>query len=567
MAEIITQLGLLFVLVVAVSATLRLFKQPLVIGYIVTGIIAGPNFLNLIGANVDALTYFASLGVAILLFIVGLNLNPHVIRQMGPVSLITGGGQVVLTAAIGLAILLGLGFPFLESVYLAVALGFSSTIIITKLFSDKKSLDTLHGRIAIGVLIVQDLIAVLALMLIAPLSQNGALLDVLVKTVTQGGLLLLATAAVGFLALPHATRAVSKSQEFLLLFSLGWCFSVSAAFSYFGFSVEIGALLAGITLASSPYRVEVASKLRPLRDFFILTFFVLLGAQMAFGDVTALIWPAALLTLFIVVGKPLIVLALLTFLGYTTRTAFLAGVALAQISEFSLILVAAGAAVGHVRPEVSAMLTLVGLMSFAGSTYLILYSERIYRTVFPWLKAFKRRHAHEHEPDFGAQRFDMLLIGYDRIGYSLLHASKKLKGQWLVVDFNPDIIRLLQEKKVPCLYGDASDIDLLDDLNIKNAKLVVSTVPDPDVSLLILEKSRENQSHRPVIVMTANRIQDALKLYENGADYVLLPHFLGGAHAATLIGAYKTSASHYKAARRKHIQSLRERLDVGHEHP
>lgn len=565
MAEIITQLGLLFVLVVAVSAILRLFKQPLVIGYIVTGIIAGPAVLNLV-AGVDVLADFASLGIAILLFIVGLNLNPNVIRQIGSVSLIIGIGQVIFTAAIGLAILLALGFPFLESLYLAVALTFSSTIIITKLLSDKGGLDTLYGRIAIGFLIVQDLLAVLALMLITPFAQNGALTEVLVKTVTQGGLLLAATAAIGFLAVPHAARAIARSQEFLLLFALGWCFSVSAAFSYFGFSVEIGALLAGITLASSPYRVEVASKLRPLRDFFILMFFLLLGAQMTFANVDAFLLPVAVLSAFILVGNPLIVVALMTFLGYTSRTAFLAGVTVAQISEFSMILVALGASVGHVRPDVSAMVTLIGLITFAGSTYLVLYSEKFYRVLEPLLKAFNRRDAQETDADFGVKKYDTLLIGYDRIGYALLQTFKKLKGEWLVVDFNPDIIRLLQEKNVPCLYGDASDIDLLDDLNLKDAKLVVSTVPDPEVSQLILEKAREGPKP-PVTIMTANRIQDALTLYEKGADYVLLPHFLGGAHAATLIGAYKSNPRPYKAARQKHIRSLKERLDHGHEHP
>src|SRR3989344_4813508 len=285
MADIFINLSIIVLLAVVISGIMRLLKQPLLIGYILTGIAVGPYFLN-IATSTPIIETFSQIGIALLLFMVGLYLNPRVIKEVGKVSFITGVGQVLFTSIIGFFIAKALGFPNITSFYIAVALTFSSTIIIMKLLSDKEAIDTLYGKISIGFLIVQDLIAILALMAISSISNGADIYSLLTKTLLKGVVVLFAVFIVSYLFLPRIINRIAKSQEFLLLFSIGWCFALAGLFEYLGFSLEIGALLAGVTLSLSPYHQEMNSKMRPLRDFFIVLFFIMLGSQMVFGEIS-----------------------------------------------------------------------------------------------------------------------------------------------------------------------------------------------------------------------------------------------------------------------------------------
>lgn len=249
----------------------KFFKQPLIISYIVSGIIVGPYFLNIVN-NFQVLDTFSQMGIALLLFIVGLGLSPEIIKDVGKVSLISGVGQVLFTSVIGFLIALGLGFDWLSSIYIAIALTFSSTIIIMKLLSDRGDTDALYGKIAIGFLIVQDLIAMLILVVISALPSEGfALSDVsfiIFSTVLKGLVLIGVLLFIGVKILPKLLKFVSRSQELLLLlFSLAWCFLLAAFFQVIGFSMEVGALLAGVTLALSPFRFEISSKMRCFSEY------------------------------------------------------------------------------------------------------------------------------------------------------------------------------------------------------------------------------------------------------------------------------------------------------------
>ncbi|MGB9634956.1 MAG: cation:proton antiporter, partial [Candidatus Micrarchaeia archaeon] len=270
MEQIFVDLSLFLIIALITSFILRLFRQPLIIGYILAGVFIGPYFLGM--EHMESIAGFASIGVAFLLFTVGLNLNIEVTREVGKVAVVTGLGQIIFTSLVGYLISVGLGFPPVESLYIAVALTFSSTIIIMKLLADKGDLDTLYGRIAIGFLIVQDIVAVLILMAITSFSRGASILDFVINFSISSALLV-ALYLVGIRLLPLFTRLIAKSQEMLLLFSIAWCVLLSLTFSMVGFSAEIGALLAGITLSSSPYRHEIGSKMRVLRDFFIVMFF------------------------------------------------------------------------------------------------------------------------------------------------------------------------------------------------------------------------------------------------------------------------------------------------------
>src|SRR3989344_4055658 len=380
------ELSLLVVVATLISLVMKLLKQPLVVGYIAAGILVGPYAFNILQAHQEV-ELFSKIGVAILLFIVGLMLNPDVMREVGKVSIVTGIGQVIFTSLIGFLIIYALGFEMITALYIGVALTFSSTIIILKLLSDKGDIQKLYGKIAIGLLLVQDVIAVVFLLIITVLGAalvttsaafSGDVVSEILMLLGKGVLIVVLLYLVSRYVLPSVLKFVAGYQEVLFIFSLAWGLGISSLFYTLGFSIEIGALAAGVTLAASPAAYEIASRMKPLRDFFIMLFFILLGSQIIISEISVLLMPAVVLSVFVLVGNPLIVFVLMNLLGYRARTSFMVGLTVAQISEFSLILVALGYSFGHVSKEIVSLVTLVGIITIAASTYLILYADRIY---------------------------------------------------------------------------------------------------------------------------------------------------------------------------------------------
>ncbi|MBW2966591.1 cation:proton antiporter [Candidatus Woesearchaeota archaeon] len=564
--SIFVELSIIIIIAVVIAGIMRLLKQPLIIGYILTGIIVSPYFLNIVKST-DAIATFAQIGVALLLFMVGLNLNPRIIKDVGKVSLVTGVGQVIFTSVIGFFIGKLLGFSTIVSIYIAIALTFSSTIIIMKLLSDKGDLETLYGRIAIGFLIVQDLIVIVILMVISSIPAGINLTTLALETVFKGIGLLLLLFLISVYIFPWVTKAIARSQEFLLLFSIGWCFAIAALFYYLNFSIEAGALLAGITLSLSPYHYEIGSKLKPLRDFFIILFFILLGSQMVFTNISQYITPIIIFSVFILIGNPLIVMVLMGLLGYTKRNSFLAGLTVAQISEFSLILIVLGVSVGHLTNEILSFVTIIGLITIAGSTYMIIYANKIYPYLSKYLKIFERKGGKVDEHKYHKDGiYDIILFGYNRIGYDILESFKKTKKKFLVIDFDPERITKLAKEGFDCKYGDANDSELLNELKFSKTKMVVSTIHNLDTNLLLINKIRESNK-KAIITVVSHQIDEAMKLYDAGATYVLMPHFLGGHHVSTMIEEYGLNLNKFLKEKIVHIKHLRKRKEIGHEHP
>lgn len=560
--EHFAELGFLLGVATFVAIIMRLLKQPLIIGHILTGLLVGPFVFNLIHSQ-DSLTFLSEIGIAILLFTVGLHLNTDVIRQFGRVALITGVGQVLVTTLFGFFICRVLGFSALEAFYIAIALTFSSTIIIMKLLADKGDLETLYAKIAIGFLLVQDLVAIL-LLLALPLFSSGAFsVAHLVRFLVSGAVLVCFVVLASRFIL-HASSFVSRSHEFLFLFASAWGIGIAALFHYFGFSLESGALVAGVALASLPARREISSKLMPLRDFFIVLFFILLGSQMQVGDLGALLQPALILSAFVLIGNPLIMLVLMGVLGYRKKTSLQLGLAIAQVSEFSLILIALAVQLGQIPPALLSLVTLVGLITIFGSSYMITYSETLYRFLRPVLGIFERKNARGRDTKHPA--YPIILFGCNRIGHDFLHSLKEVGDRFLVIDHDPERIENLTRQGIPVAYGDAGDIDFLESIDMSAVQLAISTVPEGETNALIhrLVKSANPEA---IVLVVAHRITDALTRYEEGVDYVILPHFLGGQYAAELILKYKTDRERYAHLRGRHIHDLKLRLSVGHEHP
>ncbi len=564
MESVFVELSYMIILAMVVCGFIRLIRQPLIIGYLLTGLIA--SFLNVNPTN-ETIISLSHIGIALLLFVVGLGLNPKIIKDLGKPSLVTGIGQFALATLLGYGVCTFFGFSVTAALYISVALAFSSTIVVMKILSDKNDTGTLYGYLSIGYLIIQDLIVILILMVITSFSRVGNVMEIAFETILKGSGLIVGIFLIGYYILPKVTAAVAKSQEYLLLFSLGWCFLLSMLFHYMNFSVEIGALLAGITLALSPYRYEISSKMRPIRDFFIILFFIAIGSQIILEDVIPYLLPIFVFSAFVIFINPLIVTSLLGFLGYTKRTSFMTGITSGQISEFSLIMISLGVAAGHLAPEILSVVTVIGFITISISTYIMLYSNNIYNYLSKYLSIFERAGKRiDSQNRFKEDDYDVILFGYNRIGYDILDSIQKIKKKYLVVDYDPVIIRKLSKDGMNCRYGDANDYELLDDLKLSKAKMFVSTIPDSDTTLMLISKIRESNKDA-IIIVVSHQIDEAMKLYHKGATYVLMPHLLGGTRASMMIEEYGLDINKFLKEKLHHIDNLNHRRDVGHNKP
>jgi Kef-type K+ transport system membrane component KefB len=504
----------------------QLLRQPLIVMFIALGILVGPSVLDIVKSK-DNINLLAEIGIAILLFIVGLKLDLRIIKSMGKIALMTGLGQVIFTSLFGYLIGLAFGFSSLHSFYIAVALTFSSTIIIVKLLSDKKEIDALHGQIAIGFLIVQDIVVILVMIVLSAMrvDSGSSLTADIFRTLGAGAILLFATWMVMKWIIPGLSTFLAKSQELLTLFAIAWAVTLASVGELMGFSGEVGAFLAGISLASSRFKDVISSRLVSLRDFLLLFFFVNLGANLNLSIIGDQVVAALVFSVFVLIGNPIIVMIIMGAMGYRKRTSFLAGLTVAQISEFSLIFAGLGLAVGHITEETVGLITLVGLITIGLSTYLILYSHQIYEYLSPLLSIFQRKNPfreNEH-PEHSHKSFDIIIIGIGRFGNRLaemLDSHKELT--YLGVDFDPVIVNNWQNKQKDILYGDIEDPELLEQIPWAKSSIIVSTVPDLQHSKQLI-KALQREKYPGKIFVTASNKHDLEILKQYPIEKVLMP--------------------------------------------
>jgi Kef-type K+ transport system membrane component KefB len=483
-----TQIALILLVALAVGFLARLAKQPLIIAYIFVGVLLGPAALNLVSSGQE-IALLAKLGIAILLFLVGLKLDLGLIKTTGLVALYTGLGQVLATAVLGYLLVVLLGFEPVAAVYIAIAICFSSTIVIVKMFSDRRELDQLHGQIAVGVLIVQDILVIIAMIAIAAIGAPGseASTDLFLLLLGSAGFLLV-TALLAKYVIPRLLDWVARSPELTLLFGVSWAVSLAAISAALGLSMEIGAFVAGVTLAATPYRENLSSRMVSLRDVMLLFFFIQLGISLEFSAASSQLGVAFLISAFVMAFKPLAVLVIMGLLGYSSRVSFKTGIALAQISEFSLILVALGYSLGQVSQEVLSLVTLVAVITITLSTYLISYSDALFARLSGLLTGFQRSgHGARVDEENQEVRFDAIVIGAGRLGGAVVTGLLERGANLLVVDQNPDTLRSMRESGVATLFGDVADSEFAASLPLHEADSVICTVPEKSTNLLILE--------------------------------------------------------------------------------
>jgi Kef-type K+ transport system membrane component KefB len=493
---IIRDLGLIVVAGAACLVLGQRLRTPSIVAYIVAGLLLGP-VTGLIGAS-EAVDLIAEVGIALLLFLVGLELSLDRIRDVGKVAVVAGIGQVVFTAAGGLGLALLLGFGMLESVFIATALTFSSTVVVVKLLDQKGELNALYGRIAVGIFLVQDLVVIVILTFLAGLGEA----DQWNPNAMMGGLALAFAGMAALLAvallsaryvLSRLFALVAGAPEPLFIWSLCWCFLFVLGAEVMNLSLEIGAFLAGVSLAQLPYNHEFQRRVHPLMNFFIAVFFVSLGIQMQMGAALEHLLSASALSLFVLVGNPLIFMLLITRLGYGERPAFLTSVTVAQISEFSFIFAGVGMAAGLIGPEILSLITVVGLITIAISSYMILYNHELYAwsSRIGLLRPFRAaRGADAPEAAEGAESLQghVIVVGMNHMGRRIVEGLTERGETVLAIDTDP---RKLEGLPCRTLLGNAEYPSVLDEAGLQQARLLVSALQIEATNNLLSYRARD----------------------------------------------------------------------------
>ena len=557
---IFLQLSVVFVITVLISFVMRLLRQPLLVSYLIAGIIAGPMFLDVLAHGGQTFDTLANFGVILLLFVVGLSLDINHIKTIGKVSLITGVIQFVFTACIGTVLLLGLHFSFTSALYLAVALTFSSTIIIVKLLGDKKDTESVYGRYTIGIMVVQDVIAILVMMAVTSSGEDISFVYYATELIAKLFLLIGFAWVVIKFVVPLFLKHVAHSGEFLFIFTLSWCFGIASLLYWLGFSLEIGAIVAGLTLGSSAFQSEIASRIKPLRDFFIVIFFIILGSEMSLTNLSG-IWSVGLiLSLFILIGNPLILFISFRLLKFTRRNSFLAGVTAAQVSEFGFVLLIVGYNNQQIFGQELEIFTVVALITIIISSYVITYNEELYRFLQPFFRLFGADKIRQQE--HVGQVYDVWVFGYHRVGWKVCEALAEKNISFAVVDYNPDSIAKLRRRAIPAFFGDAADVEFLDSLPFDKARMIISTIPEADDQKTLIQQIKKRNKKAFVIAnLYHNTHLD--DLYEAGADYVMMPHLLQGRWIADVIHNQAWRRTTFKKLRKEQKEAMKLKHTTG----
>lgn len=549
----------------AMSVLVHFLKQPLIVGYILSGVLAGGYFFNIVSNSSSALDLFSEMGIVILLFTIGLNLNPNSVKEAGKDSVLAGVSQVLICGIAGFALAkYVLGFTYIVSIFVGLALTLSSTIVVLKILSDRGQIDKLHSKISIGILLVQDIISAGILLFLSVFnhkdtglqtySQSVVITTFILKTLILLGIYYLLSKFI----LKRLASIFATSQETLLLFGLGSGFFMAFLFYKFGFSLEIGALFAGVAIASSNFAKEISSRLKPLQDFFIAMFFVLLGARLVVNDIQSMVVPIVLMLIFVLIVKLVMIFFIVNILGHRTRTSFYVAVSLTQVSEFSLIMLGLVAKFGYIDQNIVSMLTIVMMVSIVLSSYMMIYVDNLYNLLRKVLKRVEIRKNNYKVIDEDLKDLDAVVFGFDRIGHEFVDVFKKLKYKYLVIDINPKYINEAIESGVQAIYGDAEDYGFLEENNILNSRMIISTIPHFKTNQFLVEKYKR-KNPKGIIIAIAHDESKSRDLYKKGASYVIMPYHLGAYHAGKMLAEFKENPKIFeieKAVQFEKIKSL-----------
>ena len=561
-SNIVSDIALIIIAAALFSFVVRYLKQPLLVGYIIAGLVIGPVGLNYI-SNENTILAVSELGITFLLFLVGLELNINRVKEVGEVVVFGGMLQIALTGAFGWAISHLLGFSIMQSLYLALVLAFSSTLVVVKSLAEKREIDALHGRIIIGILVLQDIVAIMAISLL-PTLNDFKISSIGFAALSGIGLLVIAYVLSRF-ALKRIFDQAAKNVEMLFLTSLAVCFIFAYLATLMGFSVTIGAFLAGVIIANMPYSVDIIARVRPLSTFFSALFFVALGMQIVPKSIPLMIIPFAVLTVAAVVIKPILLYPIIQFFGYNKKTSFMTALSLGQVSEFSHIVVAQGIILKHLAPDILSLIIALTVITMAISSYLnsngLILFHKLEGKLGIFDRMFKIKDKLDVEKAPAMDNVDVVINGYENVEGTLLERFMNSGKKVLIIDSDPDVIRKLRELKLNCMYGDLAEHDIFEKVDISKLEIIMSSVPDMHNNMFIVKKVRE-LNKKAILIVTANRVGESIELYNAGADYVVIPHMEGEKQVAVLLEDFNKDMSKVLSNKIKHIEQLRKRQTI-----
>ncbi|HEV3404973.1 MAG TPA: cation:proton antiporter [Candidatus Dormibacteraeota bacterium] len=570
--DLLSSIGICVGFAALIAAVTWRFRQPLIIAYLATGVIIGPIGLGFI-KDQSSISTVAEIGLILLLFVIGLEIDLRKMAAGGAAVLLTGALQVPICVALGLAFfyLFGVqnGPHDYALLYLAACMSLSSTLVVVKILNDKFELDTLPGRITLGVLVIQDLWAV-AMLAVQPNLVNPNLVPLL-GSLWRGALLVVGGFAISKYVLPHLFRMVAKAPELVLVSALGWCFFLAGAASLIGLSREMGALIAGVSLSTFPYNYDVVAKAVSIRDFFVTLFFVALGMQITIPSLKVL--ELALVASAFVIVSRVVVVPILYALRLGLRTSIVPAINLAQVSEFSIVIASLGVTLGQIKQDVLTIVIITFALTSVVSTYMINFSHRIQAVLTSVFKALGLKDLDAGREEIAEDLHQpVIFLGFFRDTSSILYEfehegtakeAREFVEKILVIDFNPTVLRELRRKKIKCIYGDIAHSDTLRHAGVEHATLVVSSITDDvlrGTSNLRLMKTVHNHAPDAHVVLTTEHIPQALHFYEEGADFVFIPRLYSAAACARILR--KGLAGGFAEVRSQAIEHLSQRQEV-----
>jgi Kef-type K+ transport system membrane component KefB len=575
--SLLSNIGLVFTIATLFAFITKVLKQPLILGYLVAGVVIGPEIGFAWIEDEETIELISEIGLILLLFIIGLEIDLEKLLDAGRTILVTGTSQFLLCVAmgIGFAFLMGYapGSGNFDWLYLAVALSLSSTLIVVKLLYDKFELTTLPGRITLGVLVFQDIWAIVFLAL-QPNLHDPRIASILESFIKGAGLILL-TLGLSRYVLPRFFAHVAKVPELLLIAALAWCFFVTGAANFLGLSREMGALIAGVSMSTFPYNLDVIAKVINIRDFFVTLFFVALGMKIPQPSLV-IVTAAFGMSLFVFVSRLLAVFPVLYLLGNGLRASLIPSINLSQMSEFSLIIASLGLTLKQISPQLAATLTFVFAITSVLSTYLIVYNHEIQRWLTRLLVKIGFGASGDATLEVAERESEnsIVFLGCFREASSILHELELLSkeatdgsifSRLLVIDFNPLVLQELKRRGIKCLYGDLAHMDTLHHAQVHSANIVACTISDAilrgTTNMRLLQQARR-LCPKAEVIAAADNIASAVELYEKGADFVYIARLHSARHMAELITRAVQNGEGFKHFREEEFRLLKQRKEV-----
>ena len=548
--------AIIIVAATTVGLIARQLGQPTIVAYIATGVLLGPVVFDVVTME-GLVEDFAELGLGFLLFLLGMKMRFEDIREILKPITNVAIGQTVLQTALAFLVAWTLGFGTVEILVIALATVFGATPIIVKVLTDKDEITSLPGKIDVGVLIVQDiyLVVVLALFAAPSLENPSEIATTLAVIFVMMGFIGLFSIASSRYLLPQIFRRIADNKDVFLIVAIAWAFLFIAIAEGFDLSVEVGAFLAGISLAQLPYSKELEDRITPITDFFILVFFASIGLQIESVASLFAYWQEAIIaSLILMFGNFWIMFYLIDREGFSVETSFLGSINMVQVSEFSLVVGALALAQGYIGADVLGYLTLMALMTMTVSTYIIAYNHSIYERLAPWFSRFET----DEKVDQVLREYDghAVAIGYDEVTEHALPLLVERYGDVVVIDRKTEHIAELQsEGRYDYIFGDFRHSEVRKASGLKKADFVLSSSVQTNVNEALLAEVKSDA----LVFVEAQRVRDARRFYEQGATYVIMSTYLTAVKLNSYIEAYFTDREAFEEAIAEDVERIRRR--------